>query len=182
MSLTVRPASIEDAEPLAELAAEAFRATYTAVAEAAAVEAVVEQACTPSAFRRLVQRTSGESQERLWVAVEDGRILAFLDFGTEPEGLELRRLYTRVGLTGRGIGSTLLKKLESSLPVGTRFRIVVLSANQRAIAFWTRHGFRSVAEIDAIDHFAAHRGVSFASGSRPEPLLIMERVVGSRLP
>ena len=66
------------------------------------------------------------------MAVEDGAVMAFLDFGAKPEGLELRPLYTRVGTTSRGIGSALLKQFDTSLPAGTSYRIVVLSANQGA--------------------------------------------------
>src|SRR3954469_3633698 len=120
MGLQVRPAGEKDVESLAELAGGAFRATYSALADTAAVEAVAEQVCTPGAFRKLVDKAFHEPQERLSVAVDDGSIVAFLDCGAEPEGWELRRLYTRVGLTSWGIGSALLADLESSLQVGTR--------------------------------------------------------------
>jgi ribosomal protein S18 acetylase RimI-like enzyme len=182
MRLEVRPASAEDADSLAELAGEAFRATYGSLVDPVSVESVVAQACSPAAFRLLVARAADSGQEQLLVAVEDGTIVGFLDFGLEPEGLELRRLYTRVGLTSRGVGSALLEELESSIPAGTTYRIVVLSANERGLSFWKRQGFREAHEIDGIKHFEQHRGVRFKSGSRPEPLLIMDRLVGTPAP
>jgi ribosomal protein S18 acetylase RimI-like enzyme len=115
--------------------------------------------------------------ETLLVAAEDGEIVAFLDFGREPESLELRRLYTQPEGTSRGIGSALLSHLESSLAAGTRYRIVVLAANERGLAFWQRHGFHTVSEIDGVEHFTAHRGVRFDKDARPEPLVVMDRVV-----
>ena len=177
VDLHIRAAVAEDVPQLASLASATFRATYGPVVDAATVEAVVEQACSEAAFLGLVRRASADGLDTLLVAVEDGQVVAFLDFGQEPEGLELRRLYTQVGDTSRGVGSALLGHFENALPPGTRYRIVVLAANERGLAFWRRHGFRTVSEIDGIEHFAAHRGVQFAESARPEPLLIMEREV-----
>jgi predicted N-acetyltransferase YhbS len=178
MSLEIRPAAESDAAALAALATDAFRATYGPLADPANVEAVVEHACSEAAFRDLAARASAGRQEQLLVAVDEGEVVAFLDAGEEPEGLELRRLYTKVGGTSRGVGSALLEHFEDGLPAGTRYRIVVLAGNDRGAAFWHRHGFRIVTELDGIGHFATHRGVSFAADARPETLIVMEKAVG----
>lgn len=179
MSLDIRAATEQDVGALVELAATTFRATYLPFVDAATVEAVVEQACTEEAFRQLIARANGSGPDCLLVAVDDDDLVGFLDFGPEPEGAELRRLYTKVGGTSRGVGSSLLGHFESTLATGTRYRIVVLAANTRAVSFWQRHGFQVVGEIDGIEHFNAHRGVEFSPDTRPETLLVMDRVVGS---
>jgi ribosomal protein S18 acetylase RimI-like enzyme len=177
--LEIRAAREADADDLAALAAAAFWETYKSVADPTTVQAVIDQACTPEAFRRLIRSQPAGGPECLLVAADAGQLAAFLDFGNEPEGLELRRLYTAVGGTGRGVGTQLLEHLERSLPAGTRYRIVVLAANERGLSFWLRHGFERVGEVNGIDHFTSHRGVAFAEGARPEPFIVMAKTVGS---
>jgi hypothetical protein len=55
MTLTVRPAQVEDADALAELAEVSFRTTYAGLVDEATLEAVVSQVCTPDAFTRLAR-------------------------------------------------------------------------------------------------------------------------------
>lgn len=175
MTITIRRARIEDAASLASLAERAFRTTYSGLVDDAIIEAIVAQTCTTSSFAELV---SAPEPQRLLIA-EDGVALGgFLDFGQEPDGLELRRLYARTGGTGKGVGSALLKALEASLPMGASYRITVLDRNTRGLAFWQRHGFHLHGEVDGIRHFTEHRGVTFQADAGSAQLLVLNRSVG----
>lgn len=180
MSVSVRAASAEDAQDLAEFSAAAFRNTYEPVLNTAAIDAVVAQSCTSEAFQRLVQHNAaGVGLSCLLVAVDGAELVGFLDFAEEDDGLELRRLYTRVGGTSRGVGASLLAALEGALPANTRYRIVVLPDNVRGLQFWQRRGFRVRGEVDGIDHFRGHRGVVFAPTAAAARLLVLDREVGA---
>jgi ribosomal protein S18 acetylase RimI-like enzyme len=170
----IRRARVEDADALAELAEQSFRTTYSGLVDEATLEAVVSQVCTPDAFARLARC---EHPDQLLVAEDSGVLRGFLDFAQEPDGLELRRLYARAGETGRGTGSTLLAALEDALPAGTSYRIVVIEGNTRALAFWQRHGFRLQGEVDGVEHFTRHRGLSFQPGAGSARLLVLHRTV-----
>ena len=174
MALTVRPAQVEDADALAELAEVSFRTAYAGLVDGATLEAVVSQVCTPDAFARLARC---RPPDRLLVAEAAGVLRGFLDFAQEPDGLELRRLYARVGETGRGAGSALLAALEAALPAHTSYRIVVVDRNTRGLAFWQRHGFRLHGEVDGVEHFARHRGVRFQPDAGSARLLVLRRTV-----
>lgn len=131
MSVSVRAASAEDAQDLAEFSAAAFRNTYAPFLHTAAIDAVVAQSFTSEAFPFVPPGRCGRRE-----------LVGFLDFAEEDDGLELRRLYTRVEGTSRGVGASMLAALEGALPANTRYRIVVLPDNVRDLQFWQRHGFR----------------------------------------
>lgn len=174
MVLTVRRARPEDADALAELAEDAFRATYEGIVDGVTIDAVVAHTCTPDAFVDLAGRAA---PAQLLVADDNGVLQGFLDFAEEPDGLELRRLYTRTGHTSRGVGAALLAILEDALPPGTTYRIVVADGNVRGFAFWQRHGFSVNDDVDGVEHFAAHRQVRFQAGTGSVRLLVMNRTV-----
>ena len=66
---------------------------------------------------------------------DDGVVKAFLHYG----GDEVRRLYVEPVLQGQGIGAALLDYAIRELHVS---RLWALEKNERAIAFYARHGFR----------------------------------------
>jgi len=180
MVVTVRPGQVGDADRLAPLAESAIRATYTPIAQAVVYEAVIAQTCTPEALAATIDAAQGGSSAWFLVAEDGAGPLGFLDFSGDAHALELRRLYTGVGQTGRGIGSLLLDALEARLPVGTQYDAVVHAANDRALTFWERHGFAVVGQVETRDHFAEHRGLQFESSADPEPSLVLRRTTDGR--
>ena len=66
---------------------------------------------------------------------DDGVVKGFLHYG----GDEVRRLYVEPVLQGQGIGAALLEYAIRELHVS---RLWALEKNERAIAFYARHGFR----------------------------------------
>jgi GNAT superfamily N-acetyltransferase len=183
MRLAVRAADVGDAPAIAALAEAAARATYAPIAQAAVYEAFIAQTSTASSITAAVDRARGDAAGYFLVAVGDGAepILGFLDFGTDDDGqLELRRLYTKVGQTSRGVGSLLLAELESHLAPGTSYRAIAHARNQRGLSFWQRHGFIVEDELGTREHLAVHRGLAFEAAAEPEPSLVLRRVVDER--
>ena len=66
---------------------------------------------------------------------DDGVVKGFLPYG----GDDVRRLYVEPVLQGQGIGAALLEYAIRELHVS---RLWALEKNERAIAFYARHGFR----------------------------------------
>lgn len=66
---------------------------------------------------------------------DDGVVKGFLHYG----GDDVRRLYVEPVLQGQGIGAALLEYAIRELHVS---RLWALEKNERAIAFYARHGFR----------------------------------------
>ncbi|HVE74034.1 MAG TPA: GNAT family N-acetyltransferase [Mycobacteriales bacterium] len=179
MTAVIRPASLRDVDELAELVAAAYRATYADLVPPATLDTVVPQVSAPEGLRRMLQDVErGAGLSRALVAVEGETLVGFLDFAEEHDGLELRRLYTRVGMTSKGVGAALLRALEDTLPAGTRYRIVVVEGNTRGLRFWKRHGFEEVGEVDGIEHFSRHRGVEFDPETTGPRLTVLMRTAG----
>jgi GNAT superfamily N-acetyltransferase len=154
----------------------AIRATYSSIARPAVFEAVIAHTCTPEAIAAAIESASASELGHFLMA--EPVPLGFIDFGEDGDGLELRRLYTAVGETGRGVGTLLLAALEEALPTGTEYRAIVHKDNRRALTFWKRHGFTEVGLVDTRDHFAAHRAVGFADNQEPDHSLLLRRVGG----
>jgi len=175
--IVIRNAEAADAAALAPLAEAAVRATYSPIDQAGVYEAVIAQSCTVEALAASIRFAGGTPDNYFLVAVEDDSLVGFLDFGGEPGEKELRRLYTAVGHTSRGIGATLLAALEGLLPPGSEYSAIVHSANRRGLDFWLRHGFVSIREVDTRAHFTAQRGLRFDQESAREPSLLLQRRV-----
>jgi GNAT superfamily N-acetyltransferase len=175
--VVIRDADAADAAALAPLAEAAVRATYSPIAQAAVYEAVIAQSCTAEALAASISLAGETPDDYFLVAVEDDSLVGFLDFGGQPGEKELRRLYTAVGYTSRGIGATLLAALEGLLPPGSEYSAIVHAVNKRGLDFWLRHGFVSIKEVDTREHFTVQRGLSFDRESAREPSLLLHRRV-----
>jgi effector-binding domain-containing protein/GNAT superfamily N-acetyltransferase len=174
-AVVVRSARPGDADELVPLARAALTATYSPIAQPAVYEAVIDQTCTVAAFSAAIAAADPAHDAHFLVAEGSHGLLGFLDFGADAEGLELRRLYVKVGTTGAGIGTTLLRELEERLPPQTRYRAIAHAKNEAGLRFWERHGFVASGEVDTRAHFAAHRGLGFDAASEPEPSVLLWR-------
>lgn len=161
------------------LARAALTATYSPIAQPAVYEAVIEQTCTIAAFTAAIAAADPTQHAHFLVADGADGLLGFLDFGADAEGLELRRLYVKVGTTGAGIGATLLRALEERLPARTRYRAIAHAKNEAGLRFWQRHGFVASGEVDTREHFAEHRGLGFDAPSEPEPSVLLWRTTAA---
>ena len=89
---------------------------------------------------------AGALIDRGWVTVAEvaGDVAGFCARDRD----DLDALYVASDMRGRGVGSTLLRHLQGSVPY---LWLWTFQANLRAQAFYLRHGFREVARTDGRD-------------------------------
>lgn len=143
--LNIRRATIGDAAELAKLGERTFRDTFAAQND-------------PDDLEDYLGKTYGEPQQRREIenpdlvtllAEDDGALLAFAQLrraSTEHGDVELVRLYVDHGHHGRGIAQALMNAAEETARAldGTVLWLGVWEHNPRAIAFYTKCGFRDV--------------------------------------
>lgn len=147
---TVRVASADDAQPLADFAAAIFRDTFGADNRPEDMDAYVAEAFT--AERQLA--TLMDPGALVLVAEDDDGIAGYAQLldgpapaevtGTRP--IELQRFYVASRWQGCGLASTLMREaLDSAAARGARtVWLGVWERNARAIAFYEKAGFRRV--------------------------------------
>lgn len=135
--LTVRPATAEDAEPLASLYLAARDAAFPAIPRS------VHPA--QDVHRWLRSRFDADGVE-VWLAERDAVPVGLLVL----EDDWLHSLYVDPRLTGQGIGTTLLDVAKSLRPDG--FGLWVFETNTEAQRFYARHGFGVVRRTDGSDN------------------------------
>lgn len=146
-SVTLRPATFEDADAIAETHIQTWRETYTGL--------MPEQFFDASALesRRSMWRSILELSPvpgTVVVAQRDGAVVGFAFAGSsqhpdavkdvEPaRDIHLFSIYLLAAEHGKGVGSALLSAALGDQPA----QLWVASANGRAREFYERHGFRA---------------------------------------
>lgn len=131
-SMTLRPGTPEDLDPLAALATEA---------RAAAVPLMPPPVHTPEETRAWLGRQLAGERET-WVAETDGRLVGYLLL----EVGWLHSVYVRPDLQGHGLGTALLDLAKALRPDG--FGLWVFESNEPARRFYRRHGLVEVRRTD----------------------------------
>ena len=118
-----------------------FAEEYREVLEAIYRECRAEATWLPSAARESSDFARDTAGETLFVAVgSDDTPIGFLSVW-EPDRF-IHHLYVRRELRDRGIAKALLRYLSTQLPMP--WKLKCLTANDRALAFYTSHGWRKV--------------------------------------
>lgn len=153
MSVTIRAATIEDADRLALVGGAAFLETFAGILDGRAIMSHCQREHSVKAYQCLL--TAGA---QAWLAeVEPGgapvgfALLGATDLpGSAVDGsdLELKRIYLLSHMIGQGSGRTLLEHAISSAKSrgATRLLLGVYANNRRAIAFYERQGFTQIAD------------------------------------
>jgi chorismate mutase/ribosomal protein S18 acetylase RimI-like enzyme len=157
--LTLRPATVEDAEPLATLYLTAREAAYPAMPRSIHPAPEVRQW-----FRARFDAPGTE----VWMAERDGAPVGLLLL----EGDWVHSLYVDPALLGRGIGSALLDLAKSLRPDGLGLWVFV--SNDGAQRFYARAGFGEVRRTDGSDNEEQQSDVEMAWPD-PASLLGMRR-------
>lgn len=143
--LTLRPATGEDAEPLADLFWAAREAAFPAMPRS--VHSRPEVGHWFREVLGLEPRTVAMPAAReTWVAEQDRTLVGYAVL--DPAWLD--SLYVRPDLTGSGIGTALLDLVKGLRPDG--FGLWVFETNTRAQAFYRRHGLVVVRRTDGSDN------------------------------
>jgi len=170
----VRDAVAADSAVVASIGRVAVPATYKdLIDDAAVMEAIVEQSYAPDRLRDCVVRCARAVDAHFLVAERDGRIVGFLHYDSEGPEPELHRIYVEPSQKRRGIGSALLQELHRRLASGDSYILMVVAANQPAVAFYERHGFVEAARVDGVAYMRERMDVEFAAGALHVPALIL---------
>jgi GNAT superfamily N-acetyltransferase len=125
----IRPATPEDATPIADVWLESWRATFD-----------FEPAHPDEDVRRWVREELLEAED--WVATDPSRgdrVIALLGLSD----VMVEQLYVRPEWIGRGVGRRLLDLAKRRRPDG--LELYCFAANDRARRFYERNGFTAVA-------------------------------------
>ncbi|MFA7263551.1 MAG: GNAT family N-acetyltransferase [Caulobacter sp.] len=150
-AITIRPCTLEDAGRLSAVAAATFVETYAGIVDGEDIVFHCRTTHTPEAYARLL----ADPDRRLFLAtLEPGQApVGFLLMGppdlpveTGPGDMELTRIYALHRFHGQGLGPRLMRTaIDTARAAGAkRLLLAVYSKNDRANAFYARHGFRQV--------------------------------------
>lgn len=156
MSVTVRPADVDDAQAIQAVGRAAWHAAYDDVFGAERVDRVVSQWWAVESLRG-----AATAAERVFLVASDaaevvGVAEAVPDTG-ERGTYRLGRLYVHPDTWGEGVGTRLVDELLDRLPSrAERLRLVVLAENPTGVSFYEGYGFERVdertGETDSVEH------------------------------
>jgi ribosomal protein S18 acetylase RimI-like enzyme len=153
-SLSLRPATLADIPALSALACEAFIAKFGPLYSAANLARFLDEALSPGAFAADL----GNPEREIRLAERDGALVGFgkvafacgfPDHARGARAMELKQLYTAPGITGGGIGSSLMDWAMARLAErgADEVQLSVYAHNDGAHRFYRRYGFDKVADI-----------------------------------
>lgn len=142
----IRAMTAADAAPVAALLSASWARTYAPILGEARVAAA-------SAALHAPQELAAESADQAvvsLVAVNDaGGLLGYaMAFVRDDGEAWLERLHVEPAAFGTGLAATLLDRIEAAFPAARSIALDVIVGNNRAIAFYRKHGF-AVAESKA---------------------------------
>src|SRR5438105_3428901 len=163
MAAMVRPRAAGDSRAVRRVARSAWRATYSRLAPAAFIRAVLRGGY---GRERLLRGLTDPRRDAL-VVEEGGLVLGYADVLEEPpRACELMRIYVDPPAQGRGLGRALL--LEAARAARRRgassLSVAVDRRNRRAQAWYRRQGFRP----------AGRATFDLAGWSRPQVALALD--------
>lgn len=145
----IRKGQPTDANPLAVLATQVWLHTYATEGVSSSISKFVLNEITPDKYASLMQNSSA----LVLVAERNENLLGFAVLqlkapcSNAPDAtIELETLYVQAHFTGRGIGSALLTESQRMAEVlaNSRLWLTVNVKNERAISFYSGHGYRKV--------------------------------------
>ena len=155
--MILRPASTKDAEILAELGRDSFVAAFGDLYRPEDLTAFLQAERSASRYAEQL----ADPIVRVYLAEDKGEAVAYAliamgrGFAERPaprpqRPVLLSQLYCREGYPGRGLGARLLDRVIADARDwnADAIQLSVFSENFRAQAFYRRHGFEHVADID----------------------------------
>ncbi|MFL4473849.1 GNAT family N-acetyltransferase [Paeniglutamicibacter sp. MACA_103] len=144
-AVEVRDALEADSSAIAEALVQAWRAAYAGIIDAGFLDAMDAQDITGRWARTL----AGESASRPIVAVVDGDVVGFCQFGAPRDEAargtgELYALNLLPACWGRGLGTLLLREAAGRLRARgySEAYLWVADGNRRATDLYVRHGWQ----------------------------------------
>ena len=142
--IIIRPVTAADVEATSALLMRAWHATYDAIYGAPRVDEITARWHAPV---KLVQQMEQPASVFL-IAENDGAVVGTSYARQLADGvISLDRLYVAPDALGGGIGTKLMEATLAAFRSAKRVRLEVAPQNERAIAFYTRNGFRKVGSV-----------------------------------
>ncbi|MBM7518810.1 GNAT family N-acetyltransferase [Nocardioides nitrophenolicus] len=133
---TVRPARPDDVAAVVAVGHLTWPATYTPIAGAEYVRRGLAEWWSPAGTADAI------AAGRVLVAESDGQVVGVATYSLDGEVVDLWKLYVVPSAQGTGAGAALLDAVVSGPGVGaSEIRLAHLAGNERARAFYERHGF-----------------------------------------
>ena len=147
---------------------------YAGLVDPVAVDAAIAQTYSVDAVVNCIHLCSQTQAAVFWVAERNGIVVGYLHFdclGPEPE---LHRLYVDADQRGGGVGALLMNELHAQLE-DPHYMLLVVAGNDRAVAFYQRHGLQIERRVDGLRYYRERMGVAFPDGTEPFELVLMRR-------
>lgn len=173
----IRTAEPHDAEAVSAIGRAAMVAQYAGLVDPVAVQAAVSQTYSVEAIADCVRQCRSADPAEFLVAERNNRVQGYLhfdSFGPEPE---LHRLYVDGQVRGGGLGGLLMAELHQRLPEDTRYMLLVLEGNDRAVTFYQKHGLHVAEYVDGLTYYHERMGVTFPEGTLPFRMVLMRRAL-----
>jgi GNAT superfamily N-acetyltransferase len=144
-SVTIRPATIEDAPAIAEVHVHSWQWAYRGLIS----DDYLDRLSIERRAEMHAQRLATQTEERTWVADREGQIVGFTNTGpsrdpdASPRTAEIAAIYLRREATGRGIAHALFAHAVQDLWQRgyERATLWVLETNARARRFYEKAGW-----------------------------------------
>lgn len=156
--VSIRPAAADGARAIQRVARDSWQAAYDTVLEANRIDETIDEWCDPE---RLVVDDIEQPERPVSVATIDNEVVGFVEAVPDENGDELAhlyRIYVAPGQWGRGIGGSLLDRVEAVLDERgfSRLRLSVLARNDVGVNFYESSGFRRTATTHD-EHFGVQQ-------------------------
>lgn len=146
----VRTASERDIPAIRTLLVTTWHDTYDAIY---GVEKVTEITNEWHSIKSLTTRLTTPRSE--FIVADDGKALAGVAYAqadASGDTVTLRQLYVLPTMQGRGVGGLLMDEIGESFPEAKRFVLEVEARNEKAVRFYTTHGFTDVGQAKTDSH------------------------------
>lgn len=144
----LRRATADDADALALIGAATFLDAFAGTLEGAAIVKHCTVQHSPDAYREYL----ANGAQGLLAEIEPGHAPIGFTLAGAPDlpgaqdgDLELKRIYTLTRFHGTGLGTQLLDAVIAQSEGHERLILGVYDQNHRALAFYRKHGFETVA-------------------------------------
>ncbi len=153
--MILRPASLDDTEPLAALGRDSFVAAFGHIYQPGDLKRFLQDVYAPEVVAREIAHP-----DRIYcLAIMDERLAGFCKLALASpyaacsdarRPIALGQLYTRPDLTGRGLGAALMDWTleEARHRNADAIQLTVYSDNPGAQRFYARYGFTKIADVD----------------------------------
>lgn len=156
MNVTIKPASVDDAERLAEISSITFAETFSEQNSAEDMQNYLDEKLNPEVLSKELQNPESE----FYFAEVNDEVAGYLKINSgnaqtenqESSSLEVERIYVKQAFQGMKIGQLLFDKaLERASEKSVEFIwLGVWEHNQKAIKFYEKNGFEVFGKHDFV--------------------------------